>query len=431
MSRCLGPPGARVLAVVLVALVAACGGPIASGQPSGSTARSLTPPQAESPEPTPAPTPPPSPAPTIAAEAPPLALQLVAEGFSSPISLTADATGRIYVNEQAGRVMTVEPDGSKRLFLEISDRVTGGGERGLLGLALHPAFPGEPRIFAHYTDLAGDTVLSEFGLAPLACPACPPIAAPESERMILQVDQPFANHNGGQLSFGPDGFLYLGLGDGGSGGDPHGHGQDPGTLLGSILRIDVSHVPDPGAAGYQVPPDNPFVNGGGAPEVYVYGLRNPWRFSFDRATGDLWIGDVGQGAWEEVDRLTSDAAAAANLGWNLMEGAHCFRADPCDTTGLVLPLAEYGRDAGQSVIAGHVYRGEAIAGLRGWFLFADFYTGLLFGLPSDAAAPAGAALTPRVLLETGMAVSSFAEGPDGEIYIADFGGGIYRVVAGG
>ncbi len=316
---------------------------------------------------------------------------------------------------------------SASIALDITDRVLGESERGLLGLVLHPDWPEDGRAFVHYSDLNGDTVLSE--LAGTQDGEAAPVLDPASERVLLTVDQPFANHNGGQLAFGPDGYLWFGLGDGGSGGDPLGNGQNPSALLGSILRLDVS---EPGR--YTVPPDNPFADGsGGAPEVYLYGLRNPWRFSFDPETGLLWIADVGQGAYEEIDRIDPAADAGANLGWNLMEGAHCFSVEACSSDGLVTPLAEYGHDQGCSVSGGHVYRGGSIDGLRGWYLFGDYCSGLLFGIPSDVEASAdGSALAPRVLLETGRSISSFGTDTEGELYLTDIGGGaLLRIVAGG
>ena len=218
-------------------------------------------------------------------------------------------------------------------------------------------------------------MLSEFRVTdePL-----PPRLDPTTERVLLRVDQPFSNHNGGQLAFGPDGFLYIGLGDGGSGGDPQGNGQNPNSLLGKILRIDVEGDP------YAIPPDNPFADGGGAAEALLIGLRNPWRFSFDRDTGLLWIGDPGQNAAEEIDRVDPIADAGANLGWNVMEASQCFAQPNCVTGGLTLPIAEYGRDLGCAVTGGYVYRGEAIPDLRGWYLFSDYCSGILFGVPSDA-----------------------------------------------
>ena len=332
------------------------------------------------------------------------------------------------MNERAGRVVAIQPGtGERAVALDISDRVLGEGERGLLGLVLHPDWPADARAFVHYSDRNGNTVLSEFGGTQDGDTAAP-VLDPATEGVLLAVEQPFPNHNGGQVAFGPDGYLWFGLGDGGSGGDPLGNGQNPATLLGDILRLDIS---DPG--GYTVPEDNPFADGGGgAPEVFLYGLRNPWRFSFDPETGLLWVADVGQGAYEEIDRIDPAAAAGANLGWNLMEGAHCYGNAGCSTEGFVLPLAEYGHDRGCSVTGGYVYRGEAIAGLRGWYLFGDYCSGLLFGVPSDAEAPAdGTALSPRVLLETGLAISSFGTDTAGELYLADVGAGTLSRIVGG
>ncbi|CAN5822302.1 PQQ-dependent sugar dehydrogenase [soil metagenome] len=375
----------------------------------------------------------PSPAPATTGHeptgpAPPLALEIVASDLADPINVTGSPEGWLLVNERAGRVVAVDPaDGQTTVVLDITDRVQGGGEQGLLGLVLHPDWPDVPRAYVHYSgrSTGGDTVLSELSGTPGTADA-PPTFDAASEQVLLEVEQPAANHNGGQLAFGPDGFLYIGLGDGGGANDQYGNGQDPSTLLGSILRIDVA---TPGAR--TVPADNPFVDGGGAPEVYLYGLRNPWRFSFDRATGLLWIADVGQGAFEEVNRVDPATQGGANLGWNVMEGAHCFADAGCSADGLTLPLAEYGRDLGQSVTGGFVYRGAEIPGLHGWYLFSDYLTGPLFGVPSDAAPPADGALAPVTLLETGLQVSTFGEGADGELYVADLAGGaLYRIVPG-
>jgi glucose/arabinose dehydrogenase len=315
--------------------------------------------------------------------------------------------------------------------LDITDRVgSAGSEQGLLGFALHPEFQGlNLRAFAHYTDRGGDTVLSEFSVTDFPRPAR---FDPATERVLLRVEQPFTNHNGGPLAFGPDGHLWFGLGDGGSGGDPLGNGQNRDALLGKVLRLDVDAEPE-GEAAYAVPADNPFADAtGGAPEVFLIGLRNPWRFSFDRATGALWIADVGQNALEEIHRVDPATEAGANLGWNVMEGTSCYAVAGCSSDGLVLPVAEYGRDLGCSVTGGYVYRGAAIEGLAGWYLFSDYCSGRLFGIRSDAPIPAAGepAPQPRVLLRTGANVSAFGEDAAGELFLADIGSGaIYRIVA--
>jgi glucose/arabinose dehydrogenase len=245
--------------------------------------------------------------------------------------------------------------------------------------------------------------------------------------VLLTVADPFPNHNGGQLTFGPDGYLYIGLGDGGSGGDPLGNGQNARALLGKILRIDVDAAAAAGRA-YALPPDNPFgpdgsSPGDGLPEIWATGLRNPWRFSFDRAFGDLYIADVGQGSWEEVDRQPGGSAGGENYGWNVMEGGHCYQ-DGCHQEGYVKPIAEYSHSLGCSVTGGYVYRGQAQPELEGVYVFADYCSGLVFTLEVD-----GATITPRQVLDSGLNVSSFGEDEAGELYLADHaGGGIYRVL---
>lgn len=355
----------------------------------------------------------------------------MASGLADPIGMAAAPDGWMLVQERGGRLLAVPPGGgTPRVAGDLTDRVLGEGERGLLGVALHPDFPADPRAFVHYSDRNGNTVVSAF-TASLAADGGP-VLDPASEQPLLTAQQPYANHNGGQLAFGPDGMLYLGLGDGGSGGDPLGNGQNPSSLLGKILRLDVDHVPRDDADGedaprYGIPDDNPFAEGGGAPEVFLIGLRNPWRFSFDRLTGALWIADVGQNAYEEVNRLDLATAPGANLGWNVMEATHCFASEGCSSDGLVLPLVEYSHGAGCSVTGGYVYRGSAIPDLRGWYLFSDYCTGTLFGIASDAE---GTGLGPRTLLETGGSVTSFGEASDGELYLTDLGGTVYRVVGG-
>jgi glucose/arabinose dehydrogenase len=415
-------------------LLAACAGPdpTPSADPTSSRTPTLTPAPPSTPSGTteaPAASASPSAVP-IADEPPALALEEVAR-VDQPVSITASADGFLYVNERRGRIIAIEPTGgSAEVVLDITDRVgSDGSEQGLLGFALHPEFKGlNLRAFVHYTDRSGDTVLSEFSVTDFPRPARFDAG---TERVLLRVDQPFDNHNGGQLAFGPDGYLWFGLGDGGSGGDPQGNGQNPSALLGKILRLDIDAEPT-GDGEYAIPEDNPFADDAdGAPEVFLYGLRNPWRFSFDRETGQLWIADVGQNALEEISRVDPETDAGANLGWNRMEASACY-APGCSSEGLLLPVAEYGRDQGCSVTGGHVYRGTAIGGLAGWYLFSDYCSGLLFGVRSDLrVTPAGErAAAPRVLLETGSNVTSFAEDADGELYLADHASGtIYRIVA--
>ena len=355
-----------------------------------------------------------------------LRLEPFTTGLDSPINIAnaGDGSGRLFVNLQGGLIRVIGPDGSVRAepFLDIRNRVLAGGERGLLGLAFHPNFPEQRRIFVDYTRTPdGATVISEFHATAQG-------ADPASERVLLLIRQPFANHNGGQLAFGPDGFLYIGMGDGGSGGDPFGNGQNTRALLGKMLRIDVDNQPAAGKA-YAIPRDNPFAAGGirpgaGAPEVWSYGLRNPWRFSFDAANGDVYIGDVGQGAWEEIDRQAGDSRGGENYGWNVMEGDHCFR-DGCNARPFVKPIAEYGHDQGCAVIGGYVYRGSEQPVLRGVYVFADDCSGLVFTLQVDAGTR-----TPKLVLDSHRAISSFGVGENGEIYAADLGGAISRVVAG-
>jgi glucose/arabinose dehydrogenase len=356
-----------------------------------------------------------------------LAVELVVKGLDLPDGVTnaGDGSGRLFINEQAGKVRVITAGGalSPTPFVDLTSRIKSGGERGLLGLAFHPRFATNRRLFVDYTRARdGGTIVSE-----LRASADGSRVDPSSERIILFVPQPFANHNGGQLAFGPDGYLYIGLGDGGSGGDPYGNGQNRNVLLGKILRIDVD---GPHAAGkaYGIPPDNPYAAGGfapgeGRPEVWAYGLRNPWRFSFDRVTGQLYIGDVGQNAWEEIDRQPLDPDGGANYGWNLMEGNHCFQSG-CDPTGLTMPIAEYSHQLGCSVTGGYVYRGTAQAALRGMYIFGDYCSGRLFTVHSE-----DGAITTGTVAESGLNISSFGEDEAGELYLVDLsGGGLYRLV---
>ncbi len=334
------------------------------------------------------------------------------------IAATDDGSNRLFVAAQDGRIWSVASDGTVRRdpMVDLGGRLRSGGEQGLLGLALHPTFPIDPRLFVNYTDPAGDTIIASLEIDPND----PDRIDPNSHRQLLFVDQPFPNHNGGGVLFGPDGYLYLSLGDGGSGGDPQGNGQRVDTFLGKVLRIDV----DAGGRVYASPPDNPFAGGEGLDEIWLNGLRNPWRLSFDRATGDLWIGDVGQSTWEEVD-VARAGAGGLNFGWNVMEGAHCYGAESCDQGGLTLPVTEYGRGLGCTVIGGYVYRGAAYPLLVGSYLFADYCSGRVFAIDAATNAAVSAVEVGRV----DARVSAFGEDVAGELYLTTLGGTVFRVVA--
>ena len=287
-------------------------------------------------------------------------LREVANGLSQPLAIAhaGDGSGRLFVTLQEGRVMIF--DGRQivpKPFLDLRERVASGGERGLLSVAFHPDFANNRWFYVNYTDLAGNTVVSRFRAARRA----PNVALRRSETLVLSVTQPYANHNGGQLQFGPDGFLYIGTGDGGSGGDPENRAQDGGSLLGKLLRIDVNQSP------YGIPTDNPFSNRTDIrPEIWAVGLRNPWRFSFDRATGDLYIADVGQDAWEEVNFQPAAGPGGLNYGWRRLEGRHCFNPpNACDDGTLTPPVLEYDHSVGESVTGGYVYRGSQVPELAG------------------------------------------------------------------
>jgi glucose/arabinose dehydrogenase len=335
-----------------------------------------------------------------------------------------DGTGRLFVVQQGGTIRVIQ-NGSLLAtpFLDITSKVESGVEKGLLGLSFHPNFSANHKFYVDYTRRLGSgqlqSVISEYTVSS----ADPNQANPASERQLLLLDQPFDNHNGGQIAFGPDGFLYIAFGDGGSEGDPRGNGQNTNTLLGKILRIGVD---PPFAAGkqYAIPPDNPFASGGGLPEIWAYGLRNPWRFSFDRPSGRLFVGDVGQDSWEEVDIITK----GGNFGWNIMEGDHCFRVASCNTAGLALPIAEYGHDAegGTAIIGGFVYRGSAIPALVGTYIFGDLSSGRVWGLKQQATGD----WQQTLLLTHALIVSSFGQDSAGELYLVDYGNGaILRIRA--
>lgn len=330
-----------------------------------------------------------------------------------------DGSGRMVVVEQPGRIKYFAPGAkaTQGLLLDIRHRVnTGGWEEGLLSIAFHPRFRDNGYYYVYYSAArARRSVISRFTATPART-----ATRRGSERVLLEVGQPFANHNGGQLAFGPDGYLYIGLGDGGSGGDPHGNGQNPRTLLGSILRIDVDR--EQRGRAYAIPPDNPFADGTRSrrPEIWAYGLRNPWRFSFDRMTGELYAADVGQNAAEEIDLIVK----GANYGWNVMEGTRCYEpSSGCKRAGLAPPIAEYGHGQGQSITGGYVYRGSALPGLRGRYVFGDFRSGGIWSIPAGA----GHMRRPRLLLQTKLAISSFGEDVSGELYVADLNGYIFKL----
>lgn len=321
----------------------------------------------------------------------------------------------LYVAEKTGAVMAVR-DGSVDPVpvLDLTQQVSLGAEQGLLGLAFSPD---GRSVYVNYTDTNGDTHVTGYVMRDGR-------ADPATRRDVLVVDQPYSNHNGGNLVFGPDGYLYIGLGDGGSGGDPHGNGQSLSTLLGKMLRIDPRPVDD---RAYGIPPDNPYVDRLDVrPEIWAYGLRNPWRYSFDRLTGDLWIGDVGQSAWEEVDVQPAGSSGGENYGWNQMEGDHPY-GDAHPPADDVPPLFEYSQEGGGcTVTGGYVYRGESIPDLYGAYVFADFCLGELEALRLQD----GQVSDHRVLGPVVSNLSSFGEDAQGELYAMSLGGGLYRLTQG-
>lgn len=342
--------------------------------------------------------------------------------FKRPVDLqyAPDNSNRIFVLEQEG-VITVFPNdkaaSTKKTFLDIREQVDDqGNEEGLLGLAFHPDYKTNGYFYVNYTaSNPNRTVISRFKVS-----SDPDRADASSEKEILTFRQPYSNHNGGQVSFGPDGFLYIAVGDGGSGGDPQGNGQNRATLLGSILRIDVNR--QEGGNQYGIPPDNPFAKNknGYREEIYAYGLRNPWRFSFDTENGRLWTGDVGQNAWEEIDIIEK----GGNYGWNIMEGNHCFEPkNNCNRQGLKLPIHEYGRSEGLSITGGFVYRGPTVKSLQGKYIYADYATRRIWALGhSTLNKPVN-----TLLLEADFNISSFGVDQNNELYLCGFDGRIYQI----
>ncbi len=348
-------------------------------------------------------------------------LKLVADGFHMPTFLgnAGDGSGRIFVVEKPGAIRIIK-DGKVKEgepFIVLVDRVRATeSERGLLSVAFHPKYRDNGKFYVDYTTLDGTTIVSEFRVSETN----PDRADKGTERILLKIPQPAANHNGGQLQFGPDRYLYIGMGDGGGAGDPWGNAQNLTVLLGKLLRIDVNSG-DP----YSIPKDNPFVGKQNVkPEIYAYGLRNPWRFSFDRATGDLYIADVGQNKWEEIDFQPSGTAGGQNYGWDLLEGFHDFemKAEQ-DRSALTPPILEYGHNLGISITGGYVYRGKKFPRLAGTYFFADFGTGTVWGLRKTERSWEWAEFK-----KTSYAPSSFGEDEDGELYLVDYGGRIFQIV---
>lgn len=416
----------RHLAAVFAAAIA-----ITSCSGSGGTAQST--PSAAGPTPTvPSPTSSPTPGPVLAtptaasADKTSFKFTRIAAALSSPVYVTGagDGSGRVFIVEQIGRIRVVKAGALLPTpFLDIRSLVVAGGERGLLSVAFDPEFKTNGAFFVDYTRASttaadvGDTVIARYIAQPGA-----DVADRGSAQVLLTINQPQPNHNGGLVKFGPDGMLYIGMGDGGNGSDigpghaPQGNGQSLTTLLGKILRIQV------GATGpYTVPADNPNLGSGARKEIWAYGVRNPWRFSFDRATGDLYIGDVGQGKWEEIDFQPSDAKGGANYGWPTWEATHRFRLGPA-RAGDTKPIAEYSHAGGRcSVTGGYVYRGARIPALSGYYVFGDYCTGTLMTLVRFGGKWRLSALRP-----TPYSISSFGEDDDGELYVVDHNGAVYR-----
>lgn len=342
----------------------------------------------------------------------------VASRLKAPVGMgvAGDGSGRLFILEQEGTIR-VWQNGQleKTPFLDIRARVgSRGSEQGLLGIAFHPQYAKNGYFYVNYTDQAGDTVIARFQ----ADPPSASTADPASEQVLLRVAQPYANHNGGAVVFGPDGYLYLGLGDGGSAGDPQNNAQSLNTHLGKILRLDV----DSGSP-YAIPPNNPFAAGGGLAEIWAYGLRNPWRIAFDRKTGELYIGDVGQNQWEEIDYLPANAAGDLNFGWKYLEGTHPYEGTIPVGKTLIPPFYEYGHDRGCSVTGGVVYRGRQLPDWEGIYLFGDYCAGWVDGLRRF---PDGSWAYQSLFNDLGR-IASFGEDEQGEVYVIDHSGKIYRL----
>ena len=336
---------------------------------------------------------------------------IISNGISQPIFLTYpdDGSGRLFVVEQNGRILILEKGKlHPKPFLDISSLLSTGGERGLLGLAFHPRYRENGRYFLNYTrEQDGATVIAEYRAS------SNPYRSETTEIVLLVIPQPYGNHNGGMVAFGPEGYLFIATGDGGAGGDPGNRGQNPSELLGKILRIDVNH-----GSPYGIPSTNPFADEGGRPEIFAIGFRNPWRFSFDRKTGELWAGDVGQNDWEEINIVKM----GENHGWRLMEGKHCYEpSEDCQpSTKVAMPVTEYANAGPRcSVIGGYVYRGGKLPSLYGTYIFGDYCSGEIFGFQDGKQ---------TVLLDTELQITSFGEDENGELYVINHNGSIHRII---
>jgi len=406
--------------VILGLLLAACGAPQGITAAVAGTATVPGLPSATGSQVTPVL---PSPAPTIPASATSLpafpdpagyAWNPVIGGLELPTDIqnAGDGSGRLFIVEKPGRILILK--GGQLLptpFLDISGKVgSRNTEQGLLGLAFHPKYAQSGLFYVNYTDENGNTVIARFHVSA----GNPDLADPSSEADILRVDQPYNNHNGGGLAFGPDGYLYIGLGDGGSEDDPLLNGQNLRTLLAKMLRIDVDH-----GSNYAIPSDNPFVKGGGLPEIWAYGLRNPWRFSFDHVTGDLYIADVGQDAWEEIDFVPAGTPGGLNFGWSFFEGMHAYKGQPPANASFSLPVTEYSHADGCSVTGGYVYRGAALPEWQGVYFYGDYCSGNIWGMRVVN----GSASQAKILFTTNAQITTFGVDEAGEIYLADYGTG--------
>ncbi len=427
MRRAIGPGASLVWTVAATLTIAACSEPNpsptpasvpASGSPVESSAPSTAAPSVSTARPG-------GPA---GAEPPRLSIEPFVDGLTAPVDIAwrADDPSTLFVVEQIGRIRIVR-DGqlADRPFLDISGQVRAGGEQGLLGLAFLPDSQ-SGRFFVYYTDTEGAQVVASYDTDDGDRDA----ADPDSATIWLRMADRYGNHNGGSLVFGPDGDLYIGTGDGGGGGDPLDSGRHLDTLLAKVLRIDVSGAPADSDPRYAIPPDNPFVDRSGArPEIFHTGLRNPWRIRFDRATGDLWIADVGQGEREEID-VSRAGVKGLDFGWNIMEGTACFRSvsTDCATPELTLPVTEYSHDLGCSVTGGTVYRGEAFSALQGWYVFSDYCSGEFWAIDASK----DRTEEPAIVADTDLSITAIAEDTAGELYATDLSAGqLLRISASG